>query len=166
MAASRVSMFRMTRGAAIWAGCILVALGALGYAIFVPRDPLRVQVLDVSGYADDVRVWMPFRVNLGLTNTGRDLVTIRRIHVEPDFDGFNEAYNVGTYELEPPLLVEPGSSLTYQAAVTLLNATQLQEGTHPMVLRVRIEQNGEEATYEFPAEFDHAQDPARRAVRY
>ena len=146
--------------------CILAALGALAYAIFAPRDPLRVQVLDVSGFTDDVKVWMPIRVNLGLTNTGRDLITIRRVHVEPDFDGFNEAYNVGTYELDPPLLVEPGNSLTYQAAVTLLNATQLQEGTHPMVLRVRIEQNGEEVTYEFPAEFDHSQDPARRAVRY
>ena len=144
----------------------VAVVGALGYAIFAPRGPLRVEVLDVSGYTDDVKVWMPLRLNLGLTNTGRDLITIRRVHVEPDFDGFNEAYNVGTYELDPPLAVAPGSSLTYQASVTLLNAIQLPEGTHPMILRVRIEQDGSEVTYEFPAAFDHSQDPSRRALRY
>ena len=119
----------------------------------------------MSGYTDDVKVWMPFRVNLGLTNTGRDLVTISRVHVEPDFDGFNEAYNVGTYELNPPLVIEPGNSLTYQAAVTLLNAIQLQQGTHALVLRVRVERNGEDAMYEFPAEFDQSQQPPQRALR-
>ena len=150
----------------IWTVCALAAAGALGYAIFAPQNPLHVEVLDVSGYTDDVKVWMSFRLNLGLTNTGRDLVAIRRVHVEPDFEGFNEAYNVGTYELDPPLVVEPGSSLTYQAAVTLLNAAQLQQGTHPMVLRVRIDQNGQEETYEFPAEFDHSADPHQRAIRY
>ena len=141
-------------------------LGVLAYAILAPQDPLRVEVLDVSGYTDDVKAWMPFRVNLGLTNTGREPITIGRLHVEPDFDGFNEAYNVGTYELHPPLVIEPGTSLTYQAAVTLLNAIQLQQGPHAMMLRVRIEQNGEEETYEFPAEFDHSQQPAQRALRY
>ena len=129
MAPSRVPLVLKTPKTAIWAVVILAALAALGYAILVPADPLRVQLLDVSGYTDDVNIWMPFRVNLGLTNTGRDLVRIRRVHVEPDFDDFNEAYNVGTYELDPPLVVEPGNSLTYQAAVTLLNATQLQPGS-------------------------------------
>jgi hypothetical protein len=151
---------------ALWAVGILAALAVLAYTIFVPPDPLRVQLLDVSGYTDDGKIWMPFRVNLGLTNTGRELVRISRVHVEPDFDDFNEAYNVGTYELDPPLVVEPGNSLTYQAAVTLLNATQLQPGRHPMVLLVRIEQNGEEVAYQFPAEFDQSPDPSRRALRY
>ena len=146
--------------------CVLGAAGALAYAIFAPQNPLRVEVLDIAGYTDDVKVWMPFRLNLGLTNTGRDLITIRRVHVEPDFEGFNEAYNVGTYELDPPLVLEPGSSLTYQAAVTLLNALQLQPGRHAMVLRVRIQRNGEDVTYEFPAEFDQSQQPDRRALRY
>ncbi len=150
----------------IWTVCAGALLVAAGYALFAPRDALRVEVLDVSGYTDDVRVWMPFRVNLGLTNTGRDLIRIRRVHVEPDFDGFNEAYNVGTYELDPPLVVKPGTSLTYQAAVTLLNAAQLQEGAHPLVLRVRIERDGEEVAYEFPAEFDHSREASRRALRY
>jgi hypothetical protein len=155
-----------TAKAVIGAVCGAAALGVLAYAIFAPQDALRVDVLDVSGYTDDVKIWMPFRVNVGLTNTGRDLITIRRVHVEPDFDGFNEAYNVGTYELNPPLAVEPGSSLTYQAAATLLNALQLPAGTHPMILRVRIEQNGRDTIYEFPAEFDHAQQPGQRALRY
>jgi hypothetical protein len=166
VAAQSIGLLDKTPKALIWTVGALVAAGALGYAIFAPQDALRVTVLDVSGYTDDVTIWMPFRVNLGLTNMGRDLITIRRVHVEPDFDGFNEAYNVGTYELNPPLVVEPGSSLTYQAAVTLLNAIQLQQGTHPMVLRVRIEQNGEEMIYEFPAEFDQSQQPHQRALRY
>ena len=155
-----------TPKALIWTVCALVAAGALAYAIFAPQNPLRVEVLDISGYTDDVKVWMPFRLNLGLTNTGRDLITIRRVHVEPDFEGFNEAYNVGTYELDPPLVVEPGSSLTYQATVTLLNAIQLQPGPHEMVLRVRIDQNGDEVTYEVPAEFDQSAEPPQRAIRY
>ena len=166
VAAQSRRLFDKTPKTAIWTVCAVAVVSALGYAIFAPENALRVQVLDVSGYSDDVKIWMPIRVNLGLTNTGRDLISIRRVHVEPDFDGFNEAYNPGTYELDPPLAVEPGSSLTYQAAVTLLNALQLQEGTHPMILRVRIEQNGSEATYEFPAEFDHSPDPSRRALRY
>jgi hypothetical protein len=156
----------MTNKAAVWTAAVIAALGIAGYALFTTGNPLRVQVLDVSGYTDRLPVWMAFRVNLGLTNTGRDLITIRRIHVEPDFDGFNEAYNVGVVELNPPLVVTPGSSLSYQAQATLLNATQLQPGTHPLTLRVRIDQNGAEVVYEFPAEFDHAQDPARRALRF
>jgi hypothetical protein len=35
-----------------------------------------------------------------------------------------------------------------------------------MVLRVRIEQNGEEVAYEFPAEFDQSPQPQQRALRY
>ena len=166
VAAQSIRLLDKTTKAVIWTVCALAATGALAYAIFAPQNPLQVEVLDVAGYTDDVKVWMPFRLNLGLTNTGRDLITIRRVHVEPDFEGFNEAYNVGTYELDPPLVVEPGSRLTYQAAVTLLNAVQLQQGPHPMVLRVRIDQNGEEVTYEFPAEFDHAPEPHQRAIRY
>ncbi len=155
-----------TPKAAIWTGLTLALLGVAGYALFTTGNPLRVQLLDVSGYTDRLPVWMAFRVNLGLTNSGRDLITIRRIHVEPDFDDFNEAYNVGIVELNPPLIVTPGSSLSYQAQTTLLNATQLQPGSHPLTLRVRIEQDGVDVTYEFPARFDHAQDPSRRALRF
>ena len=157
---------RISTRASSWTAGLLAALAIALYTLMPAADPLRVQLLDVAGYSDDVQAWMPFRVNVGLSNQGRDLLTISRVHVEPDFDGFNEAYNVGTYELNPPLRLEPGSSLTYQAAVTLLNATQLQPGTHRMVLRVRIDRNGREATYEFPAEFEHAANPGARSLRY
>jgi hypothetical protein len=166
VAAESRRLLDKTPKALIWTACAVGVAGALGYAVFAPQNRLRVEVLDVSGYTDDVKIWMPFRVNLGVTNTGRDLISIRRVHVEPDFEGFNEAYNVGTYELDPPLVVEPGSSLTYQAAVTLLNAIQLQQGRHALVLRVRIDENGREVTYEFPAEFDQSERPDQRALRY
>jgi hypothetical protein len=156
----------MTKKGAVWTAAIIAAAGIAGYTLFTTGNPLRVQLLDVSGYTDRVPVWMTFRVNIGLTNGGRDLITIRRVHVEPDFDDFNEAYNVGVVELNPPLVVTPGSSLSYQAQATLLNATQLQPGTRALTLRVRIEQNGEEVLYEFPAQFDHDLDPARRALRF
>ena len=145
---------------------LLVALGGVGYWWLARRGPLRVQMLDVTGYTDDVKVWMPFRVTLGLTNGGRELLTIRRIHVEPDFAGFNEAFNVQTYEITPALLIEPGSSLSYQTGVTLLNASQLPEGAHQLVLRVRIEQNDVDVTYDFPAEFAHTQQPSGRKLQF
>jgi hypothetical protein len=145
---------------------LVVAAGALTWWLWAQPDALRVQVLDVDGYAEDQKAWMGFRVTVGLTNTGRDLLTIRRIHVEPDFDGFNEAYSVGTYELTPPLVVPPGSSASYQAVTTLLNATQLSWHTYPMTLRVRVEQNGRDVEYTFPAEFQNTKDPAQRAMRY
>lgn len=152
---------------AIWLLAIAAALvGTAWWWWAAERSPLRVQVLDVSGYNEDQKAWMGFRVTVGLTNTGRDLVTIRRIHVEPDFDGFNEAYNVGTYELAPAIVVEPGSSVSYQAATTLLNAAQLPWARHTLRLRVRIEQDGADVEYEFPAEFDNAEQPGRRALRF
>jgi hypothetical protein len=142
------------------------AAGALGWWLFAPRNPLHVQILDVSGYAEDTTAWMGFRLTVGLTNTSRDIVTIRRIHVEPDFDQFNEAYSVGTYELTPPLVVTPGNSVSYQTATTLLNATQLSWQTHAVMLRIRVEQNGSDVEYEFPAEFDHTREPGGRALRF
>ena len=145
-------MFHKTPKAAIWTGVGLIAAAATAYALFSPRDPLQVQVLDVSGYNDDVKIWMPFRVTLGLSNRGRDPLVIRRLHVEPDFDEFNEAYNVNTHDLTPPLRIEPGSRVSYQVIITLLNATQLQPGTRKLVLRARIETEGGVQTREFPAE--------------
>jgi hypothetical protein len=155
-----------TSNLTIRASLAVAVIAVAGYWWLRPGNPLRVEVLDVAGYSTVQGGWMPFRVTVGVTNTGRDLVTIRRLHVEPDFSGFNEAYNVGTYEIVPALVVEPGSSISYQASTTLLNATQLSWGTHELVLRLRVEQNEREVVYEFPAEFDHAQDPERRAIRY
>ena len=156
----------MTTKAVAWTTALLAVAAVAAYALMPTSAPLRVQLLDVSGYTDDVKVWMPFRFNVGLTNQGRELLTITRVHVEPDFDDFNEAYNVAAYELSPPLRIDPGSSATYQAATTLLNATQLDPGSRHLVLRVRVEANGAETTYDFPAEFDHAADPKARALRY
>lgn len=153
----------MSRRHVIAALLVALVLGTIGFAILATRTPVRVAILDVSGYADAVTTWMPFRVTLGLTNTGRDLLTIRRIHVEPDFEGFTEAFGVQTYELNPALLLEPGGSLSYQTSVTVLNAGRLAEGPHALALRVRIEQdNGEEAVTAFPAHFTHARQPAQR----
>ena len=147
---------------------LLVAAAVAGaiWWLFLPRNPLHVQILDVSGYTEDLQTWMGFRVTVGLTNAGRDIVTIRRLHIEPDFDAFNEAYSVGTYELTPPLVVTPGNSISYQTSTTLLNATQLSWQTHPVQLRIRIEQNGRDVDYVFPAEFDNTREPAQRALRY
>ena len=145
---------------------VVAALTAAAWYLFAPRNPLQVQILDVSGYKDDLKTWMGFRVTVGLTNTGRDILTIRRIHVEPDFDAFNEAYSVGTYELTPPVVVTPGNSVSYQTSSTLLNATQLTWQTHRVTLRIRIEQNGRDVDYVFPAEFDNTREPAQRALRY
>ena len=98
---------------------LLVVIGSLFLATRMPG--LDVQVLDVSGYRDEIPVWMPFRVTLGLRNEGREPVVIERIFVEPDLDDFNEAFS-GSTVLTPPLRIEPGASASYQAAVMLLNA--------------------------------------------
>jgi len=157
----------MTRRRALWLAAGLLVAGVLAYAALRETNPLRVQLLDVTGYRDPMPVWMVLRVNLGLSNTGRDLLSIRSVRVEPDFAGFNEAFNIETLELHPPLVVEPGHSATYQAATTLLNANQLPEGRRDLLLRVRItRQDGIEQVYEFPADFDHAREPARRAIRF
>jgi len=131
-----------------------------------PRDDLQVQVLDVSGYTDNIPTWMVFRVTLGLSNVGRDPVRITRVAVAPDLDGYNEAYNVGTYELQPPLLIEPGNRASYQATTTLLNATQLPERTYRLMLRVRIERDDRETVVDFPARYEHSREPARRVLQF
>jgi hypothetical protein len=144
----------------------VAALAATAYAVFVPRDPLQVQLLDVSGYDDRADVWMPFRITLGLSNRGRDPIVIRRLHVEPDFEEFNEAYNVNTHDLTPPLRIEPGSQVSYQVIVTLLNATQLQPGTRRLVLRTRVDTGDGVHVRDFPAEFDQSLDSTGRALRF
>ena len=87
-----MTLFRKTFAVVVLAGA---AAGA--WTWLAAADRLRVQVLDVSGYTEDLKNWMSFRVTVGITNDGRDLVTVRRIHVEPDFADFNEAYSVGVF---------------------------------------------------------------------
>ena len=141
---------------------LLVVIGSLFLATRMPG--LDVQVLDVSGYRDEIPVWMPFRVTLGLRNEGREPVVIERIFVEPDLDDFHEAFS-GSTVLTPPLRIEPGASASYQAAVMLLNANQLPERTYALVFRVTVEWEDGDVDYEFPTEFEYARDPMSRVLR-
>lgn len=145
------------------AGALLV-LAAAAAVVIIPQPGLRVELLDVSGYTDDVPAWMPFRVTLGISNDTRTPVSIRRIAVEPDLDEFNEATGGGGV-LEPPLRIAPGNRASYQAAATLLNANQLQEGTYALVFRVRLEHAGGTDTYSFPAELVYTRNPKTRVLR-
>ena len=146
----------------------LVLAGSAGllYSSLTNRGDVRVELVDVAGFTDEVRIWMPFRVTLRLTNAGARSTAVRRIDIEPDLDDFNEAYGSSApYDLSPPILLEAGAATTHQTVITLLNATQLPERTHRLVFRVRIDTDDGEVTAEFPAEFDHAQEPSGRALR-
>lgn len=141
----------------------MVAVAVAAWFAFRPPG-LRVELLDVSGYKDDVPAWMPFRVTLGIANESRTPIAIGRIAVEPDLDGFNEATS-GAGILEPPLRIDPGNRASYQATATLLNANQLDEGTYPLVFRVRIEHADGTETFEFPRALVYTRDPARRVIQ-
>jgi hypothetical protein len=109
---------------------------------------------------------MPFRLTLELTNGGARTTSVRRIDIEPDLDGFNEAYGSSApYDLSPPILLEAGATTTYVAGVTVLNAVQIEERAYPLTFRVRLDTEDGEVTAEFPADFVYAQDPARRSLR-
>jgi hypothetical protein len=147
------------------ASLVLLAGGWFVYSSLTDRGDVRVRVLDVTGYTDEVAIWMPFRLTLELTNVGARSTAVRRIDVEPDLDGFNEAYgSAAPYDLSPPILLEAGATSTHQADVTLLNAAQLPERRYTLVFRVRLETDDGPVTAEFPAEFDFAREPARRAL--
>ena len=127
---------------------------------------MRVELLDVAGYSDNVAVWLPFRLTIRLTNDGDESVTIRRIDIDPDLDDFNEAYSAGNaYDLSPPILLEPGATRTRTLSVTILNANQLPERTYNLVFRARFRTNADEITADFPAQFEYTRDPARRVLR-
>ncbi len=101
--------------------------GWVGFRTFRGGPDLHVEIADVAGYTDNVPIWLPFRLNLRLTNTGDQSITIRRIDVEPDLDGVNEAYSAGApYDLSPPILLEPGAERMHEVSVTVLNANQFE----------------------------------------
>jgi hypothetical protein len=149
-----------------WILLAVAAVTAAIVAVAVLRRPagLEIQVLDVAGYTDPMPIWMPFRVTLGLGNSGRTPVVVSRIIVEPDLDGFDEAYS-GAGVLQPPLRIDPGNRASYRAAVMLLNANQLPERTYALTLRVRVEREDGTSTIEFPAEFQYTREPATRVLR-
>lgn len=129
-------------------------------------NPLRIELLEVSGFSDNVPVWMAMRLKLALQNTGTRTITVRGVRVDPDFQDFNEAYAMATPpDLPTAVDIEPGATRTYDAAVTLLNAQQLQPGTHPLVLKVRLETRDGDVTADFERLFDQSADPTRRRLR-
>ena len=129
-------------------------------------DAVTTSLVDISGFNEDLKVWMRFSVTVDITNHSSRTIGIERVDVEPDLDGFNEAYGQAVPFLTPPLLIEAGATTRHRAAVTLLNSAQLPEGTYDVVFRVRVEtEDGETFLQEFPARFDHSLYPEKRALR-
>ena len=127
---------------------------------------LTINVEQVTGFADEASsTWMPLRVTIALTNNG-PRTAITHVHVEPDFEGFNEAYGLGTpRDLDTPLPIGAGARASYQAVVTLLNAQQLQPGMHDLMLKVSVQTaDGGEISTEVPAQFRQAASPSGRTL--
>lgn len=147
------------------AALLAVIVAWLGFDHWTNRGDVQVRLIEVSGFAEDVRVWMPFHLNLELTNPGRRSTTVRRIDVEPDLDEFTEAYSLTTpYDLSPPLLLDPGAARTHAIGVTLLNAAQLPERTYALTFRVTLDTDDGTVTAELPARFEYHRDPKRRVL--
>ena len=152
----------------IWIAVEVVAvLGGLwlGWSMF-SRQPLTVTVGEISGYREDLKVWMRFNVALEIANVSGRTIGIDRIQVEPDLDAFNEAYGAAVPYLTPPLLVQNDSTTQYTAVVTLLNAAQLPERTYNVTFRIQVEtEDGDVISTETRGQFDYFHDPSRRALR-
>jgi hypothetical protein len=147
---------------------VLIAGGAgwLAWRAATSGPDVRVELVDVGGYKENMPIWMPFRVMLRLINRGNASITIRRIDVEPDLDNFNEAYGSSSpYDLSPPMLLEPGARREYDAGITLLNANQLPERTYMLVFTVRLRTDAGDIVERFPGQFMYFRDPAERAWR-
>ncbi len=145
---------------------VIATVGWVGFRTFSGGPDLRVEIVDVAGYTDNTPVWLPFRLNLRLANTGDQSITIRRIDVEPDLDEVNEAYSTGApYDLSPPILLEPGAERMHELSVTVLNANQFPERTYSLVFTVRLRTDAGEITETFPAQFVYFRDPAKRVLR-
>ena len=154
------------RRALAWFAVWLAFIG-LGWAIYDywTRPRLRVELRDVSGY-DRTGGWMPFQFDLALTNTGRAPLTIHRIHIVPDLDGFNEAYGLADQEDLSPVRLQPGATFTHAARMTLFNAMVLPERTYSVVFRMTVDTTDGPLVFEFPGEFVHTQTPSTRKLTY
>jgi hypothetical protein len=126
------------------------------------RPDIRVRLVDVAGYDDDVRVWMPWRFTLELTNTGTRMESVDRIHVALDIDGFNEAYSGD--QLQAPIPLEPGATFVYRPSLVLLNAAQLDARSYPLTVRVQLATRDADVEIDFPAEFTYSAEPKRRTL--
>jgi hypothetical protein len=130
------------------------------------RPDLRVVLVNISGFTEAGSIWMPFRFALNIRNAGGGTVTIERIHITPDVEGFNEAYNLEhPGDLAKPIRLEPGRTTSYQTSLTLLNALQLSERTHKVTFKVRIGTSDGDHDFDFPAELEHSRDPKKRTLR-
>ena len=145
---------------------VIATVGWFVFRTFNGGPDLRVEIVNVAGYTDNVPAWLPFRLNLRLSNTGDQSITIRRIDIEPDLDEVNEAFSAGApYDLSPPILLEPGTERMHELSVTVLNARQFQERTYMLVFNVRLRTDAGEITVKFPAQLVYFRDPARRVLR-
>ena len=127
------------------------------------RPHVHVRLVEISGFTDDIPVWMRWRFTFELTNTGTRIESIDRIHVALDLHGFNEAYSGD--QLQAPIPLEPGASIVYRPSLTLLNAAQLAERSYPMTVRVQLAIRDENVEVDFPAEFTYSRDPKLRILR-
>jgi hypothetical protein len=144
---------------AAWLVCALMTGGCA-------QSRIGVEIVQVTGFSDEgSSVWMPMRVTLDLANLGRD-TAVTAVQVEPDFEGFNEAYGVGVpHNLDTPLQIATGGTARYEAVVTLLNAQQLQPGMHDLTFKVRLETtDNREISVEIAARFQQATQPTERIL--
>ena len=157
---------RISPSTLVVAALVVGAAGWIAFRVLTSGPDLRVDVVDVAGYTDNIPVWMPFRLRIRLVNAGNESITIRRIDIEPDLDDFNEAYSEGApYDLSPPILLEPGAERTHELSLTLLNANQLPERAYMLVFTVRLRTDRGEIAISFPTQFLYFRDPTRRVLR-
>lgn len=149
------------RRRALGVAALLAGALAAGWWVAGRQPGLDVQLLDVGGFTA-AGGWMPFDVTVGFTNRGRDLVSVQRIEVEPDFEAFAEAYNTGNTEIIPSLVLPPGTSASYRTRVALLNGSALPAGRRPLVFRIRVSTTGGDVVYALEGEFEQTAEPARR----
>jgi hypothetical protein len=154
---------RVGRAAMVTVAIAAVAIAAWRGFEYWTRPAIRVRLLDISGFNDNIPIWMRWRFALELTNEGSRFESIDRIHVALDLQGFNEAYSGD--QLQKPIPLEPGASFVYRPSLMLLNAAQLAERSYPMTVKVQLTIRGEDVEFEFPAEFTYSRDPKLRTLR-
>jgi hypothetical protein len=157
-------MWRLVARAAIvvLVGAVIAVAAWRGFRYWSQPD-IRVRLVEVSGFTDDVPVWMRWRFALEFTNTGTRIESIDRVHVALDLEGFNEAYSGD--QLQAPIPLEPRASIVYRPSLMLLNAAQLTERSYPVTVRVQVTVRDEDMEFDFPAEFTYSRDPHLRTLR-
>jgi hypothetical protein len=151
------------RAALVTVGVAALAIAAWRGFEHWNRPAVRVRLVDISGFTDEIPVWMRWRFALELANTGTRTESIDRIHVALDLQDFNEAYSGD--QLKAPIPLEPGASIVYRPSLMLLNAAQLAERSYPMIVRVQLAIRDRNVEFDFPTEFTYSRDPKLRTLR-